>query len=207
MTAGALSLSMPADLVDVLLDAIDFASKGLSQPRVIEYDPPSRRLVLKAIYYGPKTGWPVLDRQTIERIAGKTDTWTGEPRIPICVTESEDSSTFPLPVMISIALFQPGSTSDSYLHLIRAHSQLYVNDYRPFQLPVAFWRGAEGIWVLVRDDGAVTLPDWWAEHVRPIIEENETRQKITSWEEESEFGGFCAHGNRPNEKRRDGGRL
>lgn len=169
------------DSVDVLLSGIDFASKGLSQPRVIQYDPAVRRIVLKAIYHGPQTGWPVLDRRTIEKIAGKKERFVGKPSVPICLPEINGGAIYPLPVVITIALLQPGLAADTYLQPIQAYAQLYVNEYRPFRLPVAFWRAAEGIWIVVRDDGSVGLVDWWAQQVRPKIEESETRYKVGSW--------------------------
>lgn len=181
MTVGSLPVTSMADSVDVLLSGIDFTSKGLSQPRVIQYDPAVRRIVLKAIYHGPRAGWPLLDRRTIEKIAGKKEPSVGKPKVPICLSEIAGGAIFPLPVVITIALLQPGLSADTYLQPIQPYAQVYVNDYRPFRLPVAFWRAAEGIWIVVRDEGGMGLLDWWGEHVRPKIEESETRYKVGSW--------------------------
>ncbi|KAI5455195.1 hypothetical protein NCC49_000012 [Naganishia albida] len=181
MSSGTLPLSAPLDSADGLVAAIDFAAKGLTQARVTEYHPQSGRLVLKATYLEPKAGWPVLDRRTIEEIAGTKDVGGSKSRWPICLGEDQEAAPFPLPVVIIITLLQPGTTSDAYLQLVRAHSQLYANDFRPFQLPIAFWRTAEGIWILVRDESAVALPQWWAEHVRPSILESERLWRIAEW--------------------------
>jgi hypothetical protein len=190
MSFGTLPLSAPTDSAEDLVAAIDFASKGLSEPRVVEYHSPSGRLVLKATFNGPKTGWPVLDRRAMERIAGTQELGTSKPGVPICLGDGQDAVSFPLPVVIIITLLQPGSASDAYLQIVRAHSQLYVNNFRPFQLPVAFWRAAEGIWILVRDEGEIGLPRWWAEHVQPKIRESETLWRVTRWRRRSSNAEF-----------------
>lgn len=141
-----------------ILATIDFASKGLSKPRVVQYDQSSARLVLSAIYEGPKPGWPALDREALQEIAGQKGSQTDAPTYPSCAGEIKDV-WWPLPVTIIITLTPPGAASEIYLKIIKTHTQLYVNDYRPFQLPIAFWRAAEGIWVVLRDESSVPLPE------------------------------------------------
>lgn len=167
-----------------ILSTIDFASKGLSKPRILQYDQSSARLVLHAIYEGPKRGWPVLTRESLQEIAGKKASPAETPRFASCAAESDDV-TWPLPVTIIITLLPPGPASETYLQIIKTHTQLYVNDYRPFQLPVAFWRAAEGIWIVLRDEGSVPLPEWWDTRVRPALEESESRWRIASWRRKS----------------------
>jgi hypothetical protein len=167
-----------------ILATIDFASKGLSKPHIVHYDQSSARLVLHAIYEGPKRGWPALTRESLQEIAGKKASPTETRRFASCAAESDDVA-WPLPVTIIITLLPPGPSSEKYLQIIKTHTQLYVNDYRPFQLPVAFWRTAEGIWIVLRDEASVSLPEWWETCVRPSLEESESRWRIASWRRKS----------------------
>ena len=190
-----------------LLHALDFASKGLANPTFLDYQPSDgkeARFLVRALYHGPRPGWPALDREAVRAIAYGVEgtangTETSPPNVdgrqtidgnqsgrtatPICLAET--NPTYPVPVIVSIALVsQPGACAAA-LKNIHALSQLYVNGYRPFQLPVATWRTAEGVWCIVKDGGSVKLRNWWEIHARPPMEESESRWRIWSWRRDS----------------------
>lgn len=188
-----------------LVHSLDFESKGLGSPVLLSHsrDGKDARLVVKAIYKGPRAGWPLLDRKKIYDIALKTsdnkdgntasssvlgdgtDTDTAiRNNVPICVTDI--GAVYPIPVIIRIALTsQPGACEDM-LKVGRAYSQLYANDYLPFELPLAIWRTVEGIWSVMMDESPVSLMDWWEQNVQPQIHSSESRWKIGSWRRKSE---------------------
>lgn len=182
-----------------LVNSLDFEGKGLSNPVLVSYsrlDGKEARLVVKASFRGPRQGWPLLDRKKILDTALKTgdkdatantsvlgaggeNNPAPENNVPICI--GDVNVKYPIPVQIRIALIgQPGAVEDM-LKDARAHSQLYANDYIPFELPIAMWRTAEGIWNVVMDEDAVPLPAWWEYHVQPQIHASESRWKIGSW--------------------------
>ncbi|KAJ9123034.1 hypothetical protein QFC22_001223 [Naganishia vaughanmartiniae] len=184
-----------------LLHALDFASKGLVHPTFLDYKPSNgkeARLLVRALYNGPRPGWPVFDREAIRALgsrSGNEDTATtlfsGETdersdqdektgkAVPICL--SETNPVYPISVIVNIALASQPSACGALFRNIHVHSQLYSNGYRPFHLPVASWRTAEGIWVITKDEPSVRLRNWWEVHVRPRLEESESRYKIWSW--------------------------
>ncbi|KAJ9093692.1 hypothetical protein QFC21_006288 [Naganishia friedmannii] len=194
-----------------LINSLGFESKGLSHPVFLSHsrnDGKEARLVVKAVYRGPTPGWPILDKKRIYDNAHKTEeedrygasaaattTTTavnvlgtesdgGEKGlttddVPICLAET--NPVYPIHVIVRIALaMQPGACDDM-LKAARAYSQLSANGYLPYELPVAIWRTAEGIWSLVLDEGGTALPSWWEQHVQPQIHASESRWKIGSW--------------------------
>ncbi|KAJ9124605.1 hypothetical protein QFC24_003398 [Naganishia onofrii] len=176
------------------------------------------RLVVKAVYRGPTPGWPILDKKRIYDNAHKTEegdrygasaaaaTTTATSAVnafgtesdvveeglttndvPICLAET--NPVYPIHVIVRIALtVQPGACDDM-LKAARAYSQLYANGYLPYELPVAIWRTAEGLWSLVLDEGGTALPTWWGQHVQPQIHASESRWKIGSWRAASSADG------------------
>lgn len=188
-----------------LVHSLDFESKGLAHPVLVSHsrDGKDARLVIKAIYKGTRAGWPLLDRKKIYDIALKTsndkdgntasssvlgdgiDTDTAtRNKVPICVADID--AVYPIPVIIRIALTSQPGACDDMLKVGRAYSQLYANDYLPFELPLAMWRTVEGIWSVAMDESPVSLTDWWEQHVQPQIHASESRWKIGSWRRKSE---------------------
>lgn len=107
--------------------------------------------------------------------------------VPICLAET--NPVYPIHVIVHIALtMQPGACDDMF-KAARAYSQLYANGYLPYELPVAIWRTAEGMWSLVLDEGGTALPSWWEQHVQPQIHASESRWKIGSWRAASSADG------------------
>lgn len=193
-----MALPLMATEPSKLVNALDFEGKGLSNPVFVSYsrlDGKEARLIVKALLR-PRQGWPLLDRKKIYETASKTgdkdatagtsvhgegieDNLPSGNNVPICLDDIDVK--YPLAVQVRIALVsQPGAVEDM-LKDTRAYSQLYANDYIPFELPVAIWRTAEGIWTLTMDEGGVALPAWWEFHVQPQIHASESRWKIGSW--------------------------
>jgi hypothetical protein len=200
-----MALPIMANDPSKLVHSLDFESKGLGSPVLLSHSREGKdaRLVVKAIYKGPRAGWPLLDRKKIYDIALKTsDNKDGNTatssvlgdgidtdianrnHVPICVADID--AVYPIPVIIRIALTSQPGACDDMLKVGRAYSQLYANDYLPFELPLAMWRTVEGIWSVVMDESPVSLIDWWDQHVQPQIHASESRWKIGSWRRKSE---------------------
>lgn len=200
-----MALPMTALEPSKLMQSLDFEGKGLIHPTLIGHSREGKdsRLVLKAVFKGPRAGWPLLDRKKIHDIALKTtdnkeagtantnvlgdgnvNDQADKNNVPICVADLEVA--FPIPVIIRIALITQPGACDDMLKVGRAYSQLYANDYIPFELPLAMWRTVEGIWSVTMDESPVSLMDWWELHVQPPIQASESRWKIGSWRRKSE---------------------
>ncbi|KAJ9097579.1 hypothetical protein QFC20_006155 [Naganishia adeliensis] len=187
-----------------LVQSLDFEGKGFGSPQLVSYsrlDGKEARLLVKAVYHGPRPGWPLLERKTLYDLAqkskdqdlksaarsGKIIDGPSKSRAALCLADKDPE--YPVRVLIRIALStQPGACEDM-LKVVRVHSQLYANDYPAFELPVALWRTTEGIWGVVVDDGAVPLPTWWEQQVQPQIQSSERRWKIGSWRKGEERDG------------------
>lgn len=194
-----MALPMMASEPSKLINSLDFESKGLSHPSLVSFsrlDGKEARLVVKALFRGPRQGWPLLDRHKILDVANRRVSKEGLagtsvlgedsekigpslPDVPICLEDLDVK--YPIHVQIRIALTsQPGAVEDM-LKDAHAYSQLYANGYIPFELPVAMWRTVEGIWSVVMDEGGVPLSSWWESNVQPQIHSSESRWKIGSW--------------------------
>lgn len=187
-----------------LVNSLDFEGKGLTHPVFVSHfrhEGKEARLVVKALFRGPRPGWPILDKKKILDTALKTadKDWNAttsvlgdgigtdssvKNNVPICVAEIDP--VYPIPVVIRIALTSQPGACDDMLKVARAYSQLYANDYLPFELPVAMWRTVEGIWSVAMDEAAVPLSAWWEQNVQPQIQASESRWKIGSWRRKSE---------------------
>lgn len=200
-----MALPMTALEPSKLIQSLDFEGKGLTHPSLVVHSREGKdaRLVLKALFRGPRPGWPLLDRKRIYDIALKatdhkesgtansnvlgdgivTDK-AAKNNVPICVADID--AVYPIPVIIRIALTTQPGACDDMLKVGRAYSQLYANDYLPFELPLAMWRTVEGIWSVTMDESPVSLTDWWELHVQPQIQASESRWKIGSWRRKSE---------------------
>jgi hypothetical protein len=200
-----MALPMTALEPSKLIQSLDFEGKGLSHPALVGHSREGKdaRLVLKALFKGPRPGWPLLDRKKINDIAlkaaenkeagtanssvlgdGVENDKVVKNNVPICVADID--AVYPIPVIIRIALISQPGACDDMLKVGRAYSQLYANDYLPFELPLAMWRTVEGIWSVTMDESPVSLMDWWEHNVQPQIQASESRWKIGSWRRKSE---------------------
>lgn len=58
-----------------LVQSLDFESKGFSLSQFVSYsrlDGKEARLLVKALYHGPRPGWPLLERKTLFHLAQKS---------------------------------------------------------------------------------------------------------------------------------------
>jgi hypothetical protein len=188
----AMSTLDPAKLVQ----SLDFEGKGFTAPETVftysKTDGKEARLVVRALYHGPRPGFPLLERKTLFDLAQKPKDQDlksarsskivdgrNKSREVFCLADKNPE--YPIRVLIRIALAgQPGACEDM-LKAVRIYSQLYANDYPAFETPVAFWRTPEGIWGVVVDEGSVPLSTWWEQSVQPQIQLSESRWKIGSW--------------------------
>lgn len=178
-----------------IVQHFDFEGKGFSSPTFLSYnrlDGKEARVLIKALYHGPRPGFPLLERKTLFDLAqkpkdqdfkssrsSKVADESARTRLNLCLADK--TPEYPIRVLIRIALSnQPGACEDM-LKTVRAHAQLYANDYPNFELPVALWRTTEGIWGVVVDEGGVPLSTWWEQSVQPQIQSSESRWKIGSW--------------------------
>ncbi|KAJ9094752.1 hypothetical protein QFC21_005910 [Naganishia friedmannii] len=181
-----------------LMDYLELEAKGFQSPTSIHYsrlDGKEARLIIKAIYHGPRPGWPLLERKTIFDLAQRSkeqdlkairDESDYPQALPSALCLADGKPSYPINVTIRIALTSQLGACDDMLKAIRTYAQLCTSDYRPFELPVATWRTAEGLWNVVLDEGAVVLSGWWERNVQPRLHASESRWKIGSWRQKGE---------------------